>query len=314
MTKSDLALRLATRFPVLARGALRCWVRLHLWRTPQDGTRDPWFVAHLSEALAYRIPVWARLGNGMKIRVAWNDYIGRAIYQHGYYEPELVALLGRLLKPGMVFLDVGAHVGQYTLAASPLVGKSGGVHCFEPDPETYRWLCLNIQANHLANVVPNQMAVADQSGKKQFFFATSQDIGSNSLSRPSALHDSGRSTEVRCTTVDQYLLQRNIPHVDVMKIDIEGAELPMLAGATKLLHREDAPVILVEFEAERQKAFGNSCAALADALTDCGYQLFRAEGAMTEYHPSTSDPRSFNVLGIPKNAQRILAELKKATT
>jgi FkbM family methyltransferase len=314
MHKSDTALQVARRFPSLAKGALFCWAQVNHRLAAGHSRPDHWFFTRLCDELGYRVPVWTRLGNGMKIRVAWNDFVGRSICQKGYYELETVALLASLLKPGMIFFDVGAHVGQYSLVASERVSRNGQVHCFEPDPETYRWLLTNIQANHLGNVHSNQTAVAEETGDKPFFLATPEDIGSNSLSPPSQLRDSGRTTLVHCITLDEYIERNRIPRVDVMKIDIEGAELPMLNGARKLLGSENAPLIVIEFEEERQKAFGNSCAVLAKALFNRGYQLFYAEGGMDEYRPSMNDPRSFNVLAVPGNRLSQLKELRRVAT
>jgi hypothetical protein len=94
----------------------------------------------LAHRLRGRIPVHTKLGNGMKIKVHLNDHVGGAIIRTGYYEIDTVRLIEKLLKPGMVFFDVGTHVGQYSLLASKRVGSTGEVHGFEPDPETYRWL------------------------------------------------------------------------------------------------------------------------------------------------------------------------------
>lgn len=309
MKKSDIAQRWASRFPMLAKSALWLWVRWHMLATGQRQAPEHWFFLHLANSLGYRAPVLAKLGNGMKIRVACNDYVGRMILRDGFYEPETVSLIQRFLGPGKVFLDVGAHVGQYTLVASQRVGDDGQVHSFEPDPNTFRWLAGNVRRNYLQNVHLNQAALSDEPGTKHFYFATPQDIGSNSLSRPS--NDSGRSCEVTCTTVDDYLAKKRVETVDVIKVDIEGAEYPMLKGAQRLLSRPDKPVIIAEFEEARQRAFGNSCAELAELLSSHGYHLFRLDVAPLEtYVPRANDAPSFNILAVPPHKAALLADLQ----
>jgi FkbM family methyltransferase len=301
MHKSELALGLATRAPTLAKGALWVWTRGAQWigRDPQAGA-DHWLVREMVDRMQYRLPVNVRLGNGMKIKVHANDFVGAEIIRKGYYEPEIVRLFERFLKSGMTFLDIGAHVGQYTLIASKLVGPSGQVHSFEPDPQTYAWLDSNVKRNKLTNVVTNQAALADAPGKLEFFLSKIRDVGSNSLRPPKNF--SGRTVEVRCLTVDQYLASHGVRKVDFLKIDVEGAECPALTGAKALLSGSEPPLVIVEFEEQRQIAFKSSCARLAELLKRHGYTLYRIVGDGIEaYVPRDPDAISFNVLAVPTN-------------
>jgi FkbM family methyltransferase len=309
MGKSNLAFHLAERVPFLGKGFLFLWARGHFLISRDAQPPAHWFFSQLANALDYRVPVRTRLRNGMSIRVACNDHVGGSILRLGYYEPEIVHLIEKLLKPGMVFLDVGAHVGQYTLYASRLVGETGQVHSFEPDPKTFQWLASNIKLNCLQNVHANQMALSDVAGSRQFYFATSQDIGSNSLTPPA--NYSGRSREVRCTTVDDYVQANRIAQVDLIKVDIEGGEYAMLSGAARLLDSRQRPPIIAEFEEARQLSFGNSCAKLAALLEGRDYRLFRLNEPLLEaYMPRANDAASFNILAIPSDRTDLLAELR----
>jgi FkbM family methyltransferase len=257
-------------------------------------------VRAMVDRLQYRLPVNVRLGNGMKIKVHANDHVGAEIIRKGYYEPEIVRLFERFLKSGMTFVDIGAHVGQYTLIASKLVGPSGQVHAFEPDPQTYAWLDSNVKRNRLGNVVTNQLALAEGPGKLEFFLSKIGDVGSNSLRPPKNF--SGRSIEVRCLTLDEYLGSHGVRKVDFLKIDVEGAEVPALSGAKALLSGGERPLIIVEFEEQRQIAFKSSCARLAELLRQHGYTLYRVVGDGVEaYVPRHPDAISFNVLAVPPN-------------
>ena len=307
--KSALALTMADRAPVLARSALWFWVNSTQWFKQGRATSAHWLVMELARRLQGRIPVHTRLGNGMKIKVHLNDHVGGVIIRTGYYEIDTVRLIQRLLKPGMVFFDVGTHVGQYTLLASESVGGAGEVHSFEPDPVTYRWFASNVKRNGLTNVRANQLALAGQPGTLTLFLSEDYDIGSNSLRRPSSF--SGRMCEVEAVTLDSYIESRRVSRVDVMKIDVEGAECEVLKGASALLGREDRPVMILEFEEARQLAFQSSCAELAALLVAKGYELFRYESSGLEsYVPRLPDKPSFNILAIPTNRREILAELR----
>jgi len=308
MTKSDVAFVFAAQAPGLAKCALRVWVRLaHLASKPSWA--DHWAVEKMTEALAYRVPVWTRLGNGLKIRVALNDMIGRRIYEEGYYEPETVRLVERLIQKDMVVLDVGAHVGQYTLIASRLVGDAGQVHAFEPDPQTCDWLGSNVRTNGLHNVTVNACAVAGELGPKRLFYSKVRDIGSNSLAEQHNYSRSGRWCVVPCTTLDAYAGAKGLSRIDFIKADVEGAELGMLQGAPGILGAAEPPVLLMEFEEERQRAFGSSCARLAAELRRYGYSLWKVDERLESYDPGPGDPRSLNILAVPAHRQDMVAAL-----
>src|SRR5262249_33076645 len=114
----------AHALPTLSRMALKLWARTTMPRKP------PWLLCQIAADLNCRITVDARLGNGMQIRVVWTDVIGYSICVDGYYDLPTVRLIQKLLNAGMTFVDVGGHVGQYTLLASSLIGPVGAVHCF----------------------------------------------------------------------------------------------------------------------------------------------------------------------------------------
>src|SRR5581483_10157789 len=150
----DPICRAARAMPLLSKAALELCAKAIAPRKP------PWLLSKVAGDLNYRIPVNTRRGNGMPIRVIWTDVIGYSICVDGYYDVPSVHVLQNLLKPGMTFVDVGTHVGQYTLVAAGIVGPSGAVHSFEPQPDTYDLLQHNIRRNGLKNVRLNRCALA----------------------------------------------------------------------------------------------------------------------------------------------------------
>jgi FkbM family methyltransferase len=283
--------QLALRVPRLTHLALWSAARIELRRR-----RDPhWLFLRLARQIDYRAPVLARLGNGMKMQVPWIDVAGREIYETGWYEPETVQILSALLRPGMVVLDVGASIGQYTLLASGIVGATGKVHAFEPDPVTYQWLSGNVKRNNLENVTTNQLALGGEPGALDLYIGSPENIGTTSL-RPQYNH-SGRSARVDVLPLDDYLERAGVDRVDFIKIDVEGAESLVFKGAKKLLAKR--PTMIIEFEEGNQKRFDTSCAELARILLENGYKLESIlDGKRVPYdaaHPAQH--YTFNVLG-----------------
>jgi FkbM family methyltransferase len=286
----------------IMRVGTKAWIRGRLWLHGVPAAPEEYdaFTVKLASEFDCRLPVSANLGNGLTIQVALGDHVSRHILRDGYYEPDTVALFDRFLKAGMVVLDIGAHIGQYSLVASRLVGDSGQVHSFEPDPDTYAWLRDNCRRNSLTNVRLNQLALSDTAETRTLYFSMTADIGANSLAEPKRF--SGRKAAVRCLRLDDYLRMQSVGRVHLVKMDVEGAELAVLRGAERLFSGPMRPMLVAEFEEERQVAFGSSCRVLAEWLVQRGYQLFRIGSELRPYTPSAADPPSVNVLAMPETS------------
>lgn len=160
-------------------------------------------------------------------------------YWTGAYETRVQDVLARLLPSGGAFWDVGAHIGFFSLIASRLVGDEGEVHAFEPNPPGRARLESHVTKNAARNVVVHPEAVAAIAGR-----AVLRSCGSSSMS---SLVAEGTGIDVDCTTLDD--IRARVGRPDVVKIDVEGAELDVLAGGQDLLAR-DTPTLIVEFHSE----------------------------------------------------------------
>jgi FkbM family methyltransferase len=153
----------------------------------------------------------------------------------GVYETGTTLLMERILKPGMVVIDVGAHVGYYALLAARLVGQEGRVYAFEADPANYRLLSENIELNSYSNLHAFSQAVTDHSGQLSFFLSP---FGSdrNSLY---AENTGGGAREVQVTAIalDEFIASVREAQIDLIKMDIEGAELAALEGMKETIKR-----------------------------------------------------------------------------
>jgi FkbM family methyltransferase len=166
----------------------------------------------------------------------------------GQYEPEVVAELHQFCRPGMTVFDIGANAGYLTLLMSKLVGDSGHVHAFEPIPQNSECLLQTLQINRLRNVAVHQMAISAKAGRAQMNFVGVLD-GFASL--VDGGHDYYRGQTVSTISVatislDQFCNDMQIAEIDLIKMDIEGAELLALAGMSKILAIQ-RPVLIIEF-------------------------------------------------------------------
>ena len=141
--------------------------------------------------------------HGQKMYV--NAAFGITLLSAGTYLSErlMANLFIGLLKEGMIVVDIGSHVGYYTLLAARAVGDKGKVFCFEPDPSNYALLLKNIEKNNYNNVVPVQKAVTDTTGSIKLFIAkdpSGHSIGSDNPHQKAILVDS--------TTLDDFFVGR----------------------------------------------------------------------------------------------------------
>ncbi len=163
---------------------------------------------------------------------------------NGEYEKHETILLKNLIKKGDVFLDVGANFGYYTLLASKLVGKTGKVFSFEPDPYNFSILQRNIKINNCANVLCVNKAVGERDEKIYFY------IDADNLGRHNIISNwSNHKLSVDKISLDNFF-QKGI-RVDLVKIDIEGVEELAISGMKKIIQTNKQIKLLIEFFPER---------------------------------------------------------------
>lgn len=164
-----------------------------------------------------------------------------------YYEPLTTKLFRQLVQSGMVVVDVGANIGYFTLLSSKLVGASGKVIAFEPDLRNYALLKKNLNINDCRNVVTNQNIVSNTNKKTTLY--RSSEKGSHSIYKH---EDSIASVEIDSIQLDDYFSKEETS-IDVIKIDVEGAEVLVLEGMKRILDINDKIKIFIEFSPLRLK-------------------------------------------------------------
>lgn len=222
-----------------------------------------------------------------KIYVRLNDYfIGAYIAREKIYEPHVTRELRRLLQPGMTFLDIGANIGYFTLLAAEQVGEEGTVLAFEPVERNCDALLRSIEANDRHNIILYPYAVGEQKQR------VALDVGGkNSNSRVLRnMPDDTRPLMAEVVALDEFL--SDLPRLDVVKMDIEGAEPQAISGMRRLI-QQHRPVILTEFSPDLIRiTSGVEPDAFLDSLSSMGYELFeivarKSEGDQAGYRRLT---------------------------
>jgi FkbM family methyltransferase len=168
--------------------------------------------------------------NNYKIRIISNkdrplDGIGQHVLFHQTYEEQVTNIFKKLLKRGMSVIDVGAHIGYYSLLSARLVGEEGKVFSFEPELNNYNDLLNNISLNNFMNIQAVKSGVGDKNEFSNLFISKTWS-GKHSLTRISS--DIKDSVRVPVITLDSYI---NSQKIDLIKTDTEGNDLKVLLGA-----------------------------------------------------------------------------------
>ncbi len=187
----------------------------------------------------------ARTFWGAQMWVMLPELVSTQIVSDAYYEKHETLVLLQRLRPGMVFFDVGAHVGYFSLLASHLVGENGQVHSFEPTPRTFRLLAEN--AKHHPNITVNNMAVYSHSDELVFNDFGALNFAFNSFF-PARVPDGRAVPEVKhrihTISVDEYVAKTGVKP-DIIKVDAESAEYQIIEGMKNTLAKH-RPFFMIE--------------------------------------------------------------------
>ena len=180
------------------------------------------------------------------------------------YEPLAVEAFRSRLRRDQVVIDVGAHAGYYTVAAGRAVGPGGVVHAFEPCPLTLDLLARNVAANRLHNVRIHPCAAGATPGRRVLHVTAS--------SMTNAFVESPYEATSGTVVVDERPVDAVVAgSAQLVKVDVEGAELDALAGMRGLLGRSDQAELFVEWSPPNQRAAGRDPHELLDRLRDEGF-------------------------------------------
>jgi FkbM family methyltransferase len=206
--------------------------------------------------------VVAGFPGGMRLRLDLRESLQRD-FLFGLYDRIELGLVRDWLRGGGDFVDVGAHVGMYSVAAALALGGRGRVLAFEPNPAARAQLDGNLALNGCENVLVSAAAVSDAVGETVLHVPATPDPSFSSLE--AGRFAEGEPVAVEVTTVDREVEARGLRPA-VVKVDVEGGELGVVAGMERMLELRAA--LLVEVDPE-------SGAELERRLTPRGYRAFR---------------------------------------
>jgi FkbM family methyltransferase len=202
-------------------------------------------------------------------RIYWNPGHSPGMLKRvlGLYEKEKMSAVFSLLRRGGTFVDVGGNVGDYSLLAARIVGDAGRVICFEPGPANCLWIKKSIQLNGYKNVDLFEIALSDTVGEATLYLA--EQCGFHSLLKDQQERQTG-VIQIKTRTLDNILNEIGVQTVDVMKIDVEGAELQVLRGAFHTLEKNPQLILLLELHPD----MGLDSRKVCDFLQGLGFSLF----------------------------------------
>lgn len=219
----------------------------------------------LKRFMPFRQPVLLAIA-GFKMYVRLDDWaVGGRIALNRRYEPHVTAAMLPFLQPGKVVVDIGANIGYYTLLAASRLGSQGKVIAFEPGVDNCALIQMSLRANNFQNTVLHSLAIADVDGVVGF----NMDDSNGRISRD---NPAVNRYQVQAVTLDLFL--QDEPRIDLIKIDIEGAEGRALVGMRRLLQRHH-PIIFTEFTpGALPTVSGITAEAFLDLWRELGYDQF----------------------------------------
>jgi FkbM family methyltransferase len=235
--------------------------------------RGKWLPLRMQRLFEPLVPIRAELEPGVTMQLDPSDHVSINLLVSGYWETGTWSLIDKHFKAGGTFIDVGAHIGYYSLKAASIAGSGGRVIAIEPNPDTLVKLRNNIRLSGATTINVLPIACSDKVGELELFAGSTSNTGVASFSRENAQQagPGGQHFRVQTRPLDSIVRESAVSRVDVIKLDVEGAELMVLKGATETLARF-SPLIILELKEYQLKALGSSGAQLLGFLQDHGYR------------------------------------------
>lgn len=189
----------------------------------------------------------------------------------GRYERETTRIFEQTAKSGMVVIDIGAHVGYFSLLAARRVGSEGRVYAFEPEPMNYDLLVKNAELNGYQNIDPIRKAVSSEVGVATLHLSA-LDNGRHSIFGQGL--PQSRDETVETTTMDAFLEKEGWPTVGLVKVDVEGAELAVLQGMGSLLGGSAELSMIIEFNPCLLRIAGVDLVQFLELPSSWGFKVY----------------------------------------
>lgn len=180
-----------------------------------------------------------------------SEHIQQQLFWYGYYEKSLGDLIKKMLRPGDVFLDIGANVGYFSLLAAAIQPRCR-IFSFEPVKDLFEKLEQNIFLNQIKNINAVNAATGEVDEERKLFLSGSDNLGMSSFQEPENF--SGMKETVKVISIDHWFESSGLSKIDLLKLDVEGSELATLKGMKEVLQNQ-RPALIVEVNPETLSMF-----------------------------------------------------------
>jgi len=234
------------------------------------------------------------------------EHIQQQLFWYGYYEKEVGELLKRVVKPGDVFLDLGANIGYFSLLVAH-DSPSVKVISFEPVAGLFQNMNNNVSLNNIKNISTINAAVGEINEEKELFVSAPDNLGMSSFHQPENF--SGKTERVRVVTIDNWFKTAGLSEIDIIKLDIEGSELAALKGMKEVLQQQK-PVLIVEINPGTLSMFNLKPSDIYDHLKQFHFEGFLIlENAKLEQVDPVEIKQTTNIFFIHKDKKNGYPEL-----
>ena len=196
--------------------------------------------------------------------------LGLSVSHYGTYEELEAKIMEEKIETGNIVVDIGANIGLHTLNMARIVGNTGQVFAFEPDPSNFEILKKNVKINNYKNIILEQKAVGDKHGRTTLY--QSDHPGKHRIFPQTEQAKS--QVQVELTNLDNYFDSDMIDKINFIKIDVEGMEFGVLKGMKNILKNNKKIKILFEFVPKDTIEAGFIPIELLDYLTSNGFKLY----------------------------------------
>ncbi len=196
------------------------------------------------------------------------------MFKHRRWEELETQWFVKSIRPGDTVVDIGANIGYYAVIAGKLVGDTGRVVAFEPDPASFALMQRNLALNGLSNVTVEQKAVSNEYGSIRLYLAD-KNKGDHRIYQPKG--ESRPYIEVEAIALDDYFDGQPAP--DFIKVDTQGAEIAIFRGMLNTVRRAESTVIVVEYSPQHLAGFGGTGPQLLKLISMFGVEMYDVGGS-----------------------------------
>jgi FkbM family methyltransferase len=208
---------------------------------------------------------------GVKLRIDPAEYQMKQIYLYDYYEKNTIRHLKRLCERSFTFVDVGANIGFYSLVMGKLLQETGIVYSFEPNGYTYEKFKENIELNQLHNISLHKVGLSDTEKDVDIVYNL-HNSGTASIFKSATAAE--KKETIRVMKFDDFCNVENLENINLLKVDIEGSELPFLMGAEYALKQNQKLAMAVEMMDENCVSIGYTISELFQYIIGLGFKAY----------------------------------------